>query len=373
MREINIAKVITTKRKEKGVTQDELAEYMGVSKASVSKWETAQSYPDITLLPQLAAYFNISIDELIGYLPQMTKEDINKTYHRLAAEFSRRPFDEVLYECHEVIKKYYSCFPLLLQMAVLLLNHYMLEKEKEKQEAILQEIIDLCIRIKSESDDVWITKQANSIEAAGYLILNKPLDALKLLDEKIKISMDDGFLLSSAYQMTGKVEKAKTVLQVSLYQNLRGFFGFAVPYLNMIAGQPEKFEQALDRFMRLSEIFELEKLDPNCMCQLYYTAAQVYVGQNKMEDALEMLENYSRVCTTLLLPYKLKGDAFFDHIDDWIKDFDLEPPRDQKTIKESALQGITDNPVFSPLHDEPKFKSIVEKLKSFLGGDLYEN
>lgn len=51
---------------------------MGVSKAAVSKWETGLSYPDITLLPVLAAYFNISIDELMGYEPQMGKEDIRK-------------------------------------------------------------------------------------------------------------------------------------------------------------------------------------------------------------------------------------------------------------------------------------------------------
>ena len=74
MKEINIAKVLVNKRKEKGITQDELADYIGVSKASVSKWETSQSYPDVTFLPQLAAYFNISIDELIDYQPQMTKE-----------------------------------------------------------------------------------------------------------------------------------------------------------------------------------------------------------------------------------------------------------------------------------------------------------
>jgi transcriptional regulator with XRE-family HTH domain len=66
MKEINLASVIVAKRREKGITQDELAAYIGVSKASVSKWETGQSYPDITFLPQLAAYFNISIDELMG-------------------------------------------------------------------------------------------------------------------------------------------------------------------------------------------------------------------------------------------------------------------------------------------------------------------
>ena len=78
MKEINIAGAITRKRKEKGITQEELACYIGVSKASVSKWETGQSYPDIVFLPQLASYFNISLDELMGYQPQMTDEEIKE-------------------------------------------------------------------------------------------------------------------------------------------------------------------------------------------------------------------------------------------------------------------------------------------------------
>lgn len=45
--------------KEKGITQEQLADYMGVSKASVSKWETGQSYPDIVILPKMAAYFKL--------------------------------------------------------------------------------------------------------------------------------------------------------------------------------------------------------------------------------------------------------------------------------------------------------------------------
>jgi len=83
MNGINISKIIAGKRRLKGITQDQLATHIGVSKASVSKWETGQSYPDITFLPQLAAYFDISIDDLMGYEPQMTKENIKKLYHRL--------------------------------------------------------------------------------------------------------------------------------------------------------------------------------------------------------------------------------------------------------------------------------------------------
>lgn len=103
MKGINIAKTIARKRKEKKMTQDELAKYLGVSKAVISKWETDQSYPDITFLPILTLYFNVSIDELIGYEPQMMKDDIKSLYQRLCHDFTTRPFNDVIGECQNII------------------------------------------------------------------------------------------------------------------------------------------------------------------------------------------------------------------------------------------------------------------------------
>lgn len=59
MKEIHLGRVLSENRRRKGVTQDELAEFMGVSKAAVSKWETESTYPDILLLPRLAVYFDL--------------------------------------------------------------------------------------------------------------------------------------------------------------------------------------------------------------------------------------------------------------------------------------------------------------------------
>lgn len=56
-------------RKQKGIGQQELAEVLGVSFQSVSKWETGATMPDITLLPGIAEYFNVSVDELLGLKP----------------------------------------------------------------------------------------------------------------------------------------------------------------------------------------------------------------------------------------------------------------------------------------------------------------
>ena len=74
LKELSIGKIIYAKRKELGLTQEELAEYLGISKPAVSKWESGQSYPDITLLPVIASYFNISVDCLLGYEPQLDQE-----------------------------------------------------------------------------------------------------------------------------------------------------------------------------------------------------------------------------------------------------------------------------------------------------------
>lgn len=56
-------------RKLKNVSQQELAEYLGVTFQSVSKWETKTTLPDITLLPAIARYFAVSVDEVLGLKP----------------------------------------------------------------------------------------------------------------------------------------------------------------------------------------------------------------------------------------------------------------------------------------------------------------
>ena len=62
-----LAKNISRYRKEKGLTQEELAKILGLTFQAVSKWETAQTLPDITLLPKLSEVLEISVDKLLGY------------------------------------------------------------------------------------------------------------------------------------------------------------------------------------------------------------------------------------------------------------------------------------------------------------------
>ena len=59
---LSFSENITCLRRERGMTQEQLADFLGVTKAAISQWETKQSLPDILMLPKLAAfYYNINM------------------------------------------------------------------------------------------------------------------------------------------------------------------------------------------------------------------------------------------------------------------------------------------------------------------------
>lgn len=64
---MNIGNKIRELRKQQGITQEQLAESIGISFQAVSKWENNIALPDITLVPVLASYFGVSMDELFDF------------------------------------------------------------------------------------------------------------------------------------------------------------------------------------------------------------------------------------------------------------------------------------------------------------------
>ena len=63
-------------RKERDLTQEALADFLGVSFQAVSKWERGESYPDIEMLPEIAVYFGVSVDDLLGVNRAQNEQEI---------------------------------------------------------------------------------------------------------------------------------------------------------------------------------------------------------------------------------------------------------------------------------------------------------
>lgn len=367
MKDINIGRILIEHRHKRGITQDELAEHMGVSKASVSKWETGTTYPDITLLPRLAAFFNISIDELMDYQPQMTREEIRKLYRRLSAAFSSLPFDQVMDQCREIVKNYYSCPPLLFQMGALYLNHCMLPQNPQKMAETLEEAKALFVRVRKESDSLDLAKQALNMEAFCLLNLGRAEEAIRLLEplEMARTAPEAG--LAMAYQAVGNKNEARKILQIAIYSSVLEQLNYLCTYLPLCDEDKNTFETTYKRLVNIVDTFQIETLHPGLLITLYLYAAQGYMAFGETEEVLALLDKYASLAAGITSPLKLHGDSYFYLLDDWLENalpLGNDLPRDERIIRKSMAEAVADNPVFRPLADNPRFRDIVRRLKT---------
>ena len=366
MKEINIGSKIATKRKKKNITQEELAEFLGVSKPAVSKWESGQSYPDITLLPVLATYFNTSVDDLLGYEPQMSKDDVKKLYVKLSKDFYSKPFDEVYSVCKEYLKKYYSCWKLQFNIGVLLLNHADRAGDKEKIDGIVSEAAEIFDRIIGESDDIGTSKQAVYMRALCHIMSNQPAEAIDLLESINEVPMSGDILLANAYKMKGNNKKAIGILQKQIYTCLFSIIGACPSLMWLYADNPEKARDCLRRITELGNLFGAEKMQPTAYMTIYISAAQLAAATGDKEDAMDMLEKYAELYKSpKLFPIELHGNDFFDSLDEYFDSFDLgtAPPRNEETIRQSIKDSVLKNPAFASLKDEPRFQNIIKRFE----------
>ena len=91
---MTIGEKIRLLRRDRNMSQSELAEVLGVSNQAISKWEKDISQPDISLLPNIAACFGVAIDDLFEYSKEKQYEKIENTIQN-ASEISTRQFQDM--------------------------------------------------------------------------------------------------------------------------------------------------------------------------------------------------------------------------------------------------------------------------------------
>lgn len=180
--EIRIGHNIKRLRKQKNMTQEQLAQVLGISVTAVSKWERNDTYPDITLLFPIAHYFGVTLDELMGYDEVKIKEDIEKRLQRYLGLWLSKPD-----MARKLITETYAEYPNDYRV----MHYYMwniagdmadndkevLLAHKEEFESICEKILEGC-REETLRLNAW-NMRAKLLHAEG-----KTEEALKLYEEK---------------------------------------------------------------------------------------------------------------------------------------------------------------------------------------------
>ena len=150
---INLAEQLKALRKEKNVSQEKLAAYLNISYQAISKWENGNAYPDIQLLPKLARFFGITIDELLQ-VEKMDEQALFEEYRSKAEMLFRDGGDTE--KILALWKEAYQKMPNNMDVKEFLMSTYF-DTDKVKYS---QEILELGMEIYNSDASMYFKGQA---------------------------------------------------------------------------------------------------------------------------------------------------------------------------------------------------------------------
>ena len=159
---MQIGEVIRKYRKKQDMTQEEMAGRLGVSAPAVNKWENGNSMPDIMLLAPIARLLGITVDELLSFREELTREEINGLVNELSDRFKKGSYGEVFSWAKKIMEEYPNCEWLIWQMAVVLDAQRMFNKVPDIEQ-YEEYLCDCYTRVLASSDEQLRRKAADSL------------------------------------------------------------------------------------------------------------------------------------------------------------------------------------------------------------------
>ena len=148
---MNIGTNIYTLRKEKKMTQAQLAEKLGVSEQAISKWENDQCAPDVSLFPLIAEFFGVSIDRLFGYHTSSYTDEVEAIMK--AADDSMNTYKEIEI-ISEGLKKYPNSPDLKIYLAFSLSMVNRMSKDATERKEAIEKAIKVCKEVVNTCGDI---------------------------------------------------------------------------------------------------------------------------------------------------------------------------------------------------------------------------
>lgn len=150
---MQIGEVIRIHRKEKHMTQEEMAGRLGITASAVNKWENGNSYPDITLLAPVARLLGISLDTLLSFREELTDGEIREIICELDAMLKKQPYEEAFQWARKKLEQYPDCEALIWQTALILDVQRAVKEvpDAEKYDAYLQSLYRRALESSEET------------------------------------------------------------------------------------------------------------------------------------------------------------------------------------------------------------------------------
>lgn len=180
---MNIGENIKKLRRERDMTQEQLAENLGISAASVSQWECGKTAPDISQLPVLANIFEVTTDHLLGVDVDSKEQEIQQIVKEAYKHSSGGHSDLALPILQEGLRRFPTSHKLMLDLSR---AYHVCARdfplEEEMRSSYRREVIRLCTKIRTESTDDRLRNSAAQILCYAYEQLGMRDEILRLAE-----------------------------------------------------------------------------------------------------------------------------------------------------------------------------------------------
>ncbi len=293
---MSIGKVIRKYRKEKNMTQEEMAVRLGVTAPAVNKWENENSLPDIMLLAPIARLLGISLDTLLSFREELTKEEINGIINELDEKLQTAPFGECFQWIKERIELYPNCEGLMFSAAVVLQAQLLLQEipDKEDYEAYT---VSLFERVLQSEDEAMRLQAADSLFA--FYLRKEQYDRAESYLEYFSLqNPNKKFRQAQIFEKTGRTKEAYKEYEKLLFEAY-GRVSLTLNGMYVLAVQEEDMERAhklVEKQRELAVCFEMGRYhEVSCgleLAMLEKDADAVEAIRKELLDAVPQIDAF---------------------------------------------------------------------------------
>lgn len=352
MNSLNIGETILRLRKEKSITQEQLANMVGVSAGAVSKWENGNSSPDISLLSPLARALNTSLDILLSFKQELSEAEVLSIKEKLLNIFLHEGYTSGELRYKEYLKEYPNSVYLKLVIAGLIKMYGMMSEDISEKSAKsrMEYALSLLYQVVESKEPKYISLALYSIANIEMMLENYE-ESEKALKELSNSFVDPMILYSSLLQRQGKNKAAKNLSKKMLLQYLNQSTSM-LAILGSLSKDEENYEKAILYFDALDQIQNIFKIG---MHSGAYNYVKLYIEIGKKDLAAKWFKNY--IDGLLSTGYDYSYNPYFEDIQ---LEVDL---KGQKAIRKKLLQSLFNNEDFNELIGLKDYDQAMENLE----------